>query len=1278
MKRGNIRKLLSVLAGISMATTCIAVSTGTATAQDGDPVTATQAIESTGSDTQDGDGVAAPAGGSDAVTATYDGHTVQGLSPSNTTINLFDYWLTEQNDKDNAGINRATLDGGINKGHALKFSKLIKGLIPRSQGGWCSSKCPYNASSGAAKDFNVASGSNAPRSGMVAAMLNEAGYPQLQRNDAIGITEDKLKGDTDGGSLEYLFNPKVVSTGKKSYAGVSNLLRLNENGYYYYDSQRNFAEFDEDANSFNLYDKPAVNPENKDSATGQFFPLNSADDVFSTSGDGSIHAKGINSENEVLNHYFGMTMTTDFVQPAGGMVDGDTPMTYEFSGDDDVWVYIDDVLVGDIGGSHAVTKLKIDFRTGAVYVNGAKQDKSIGDLLAAQGKTGVNGDTLTDGSYHTLKFFYLERGNYDSNMSLRFNLAQIQTSDLVKVDQYGQALAGASFNLYTVDENHRKIDGEGNVGDSALPLASGETDANGWLALVYARDDSLKDAAGNLIGRKGEIVDFHRRYDAGKANGVYYVLEEESAPAGYQRMLGSMNLQYEPAGDGTSGSLVSYPKLDDPYSSVWTTGAHARGKEILTAPASFTTTGGECSGADGCAVSDTVGDGKGTLFAVILRKNAKGQWETITGDLLKGWTAGGVVADGSQNDVSHVIEAYKKDGYTFQLSDGVYQANIDGMPGYLDEYYHWMNDADAAADAAYTVGVYYSSETDAGRMNISNTWRVASLDSFACTFSSRFYIPNIANELYVQKVDDKGNPLAGATFGLYTESQLKKSDGKVEVHDDGSVTPTLNADGTQPAEGEAATPFDSVSTGDQWCGSDTGQACSDGDPSTPDFAGAAAFGLASNGAMQAGFSGKALVNGTYYLVETQAPAGYARNPRAVKVIVNDSGVFVNAGQADDGVKVVRGTGKLVATMSTFGATGSFDDTLRYVKAYPYVLKENGVMSGAVTHTSALYPATANHGRIEASDESQQDALRLEYRDGYALDYGPLTDGGNYLFVGDEGWPVIRAYQDSRPAGVEAEERTTLVNADGTDPTKAEGALSSLVTSFAMVQVTNKKAMTSATISMNKKVEGSDWNPNDHGGRNFTFTLTRVNVNDDGTVTGENDGSDCAVITTERGASDCGGSDAAKVGSVSAATNGSIQQDTSQEIAFRLSFTAAGNYHFRLSENTDDRISGWSYDTTKLNGSDGALVTVIVKADPNTGALSSSVVYGYRSSRDRASGSTPPTFVNTYVAVSSLPMTGGDATGRTFLWLGLLLAGITALTAAGTSKWKHRMTNTAFR
>ncbi len=204
-------------------------------------------------------------------------------------------------------------------------------------------------------------------------------------------------------------------------------------------------------------------------------------------------------------------------------------VTYEFSGDDDVWVFIDDVLVADLGGIHDKASLTINFSTGEITIfNDANNDGIFtdgeteyehSDLRSKYNEAGAltksqwAGNTYADDTYHTLDFYYLERGNTDSNMRLKFNLVTVPESSLIKVDQTGTPIANVVFNLYLADINYDVA--------GAAPLATGTTGTDG--SFIFMDGD--------------QILSLDEIYHEYAQNGtVYLVLREQSAPAGYRNL----------------------------------------------------------------------------------------------------------------------------------------------------------------------------------------------------------------------------------------------------------------------------------------------------------------------------------------------------------------------------------------------------------------------------------------------------------------------------------------------------------------------------------------------------------------------------------------------------------------------------------------------------------------------------------------------------------------------------------------------------------------------
>lgn len=117
------------------------------------------------------------------------------------------------------------------------------------------------------------------------------------------------------------------------------------------------------------------------------------------------------------NYYFGAETELPFVYANGGTVNG-KDMVFEFTGDDDVWVYIDGKLALDMGGIHGAISGNINFRT--LTVTTTETDAYGYDIVTCNNLEGFD----TSVKNHTVKMFYLERGAGFSNFRMAFNLIQ--------------------------------------------------------------------------------------------------------------------------------------------------------------------------------------------------------------------------------------------------------------------------------------------------------------------------------------------------------------------------------------------------------------------------------------------------------------------------------------------------------------------------------------------------------------------------------------------------------------------------------------------------------------------------------------------------------------------------------------------------------------------------------------------------------------------------------------------------------------------------------------
>lgn len=255
------------------------------------------------------------------------------------------------------------------------------------------------------------------KQGLVKPLLKN-GYPVLKEGNK---------------SLSCLFSKDGDYVQKGSYRKANYLLQQNPEDYaYYYDSNINFASVDENGD-FVLYKTARYPDETTPPDEPKFLPYNTIINKVTTlkngyNGDpdkGKKYREYAIGKGETENFGFGMTIDFDFIMPKDGRINGNA-MVFNFQGDDDVWVFIDDVLVLDLGGVHDNYEGSINFQTGDVYVekvNGTGKPQYT-DISAMFQKAGKGWDA-SDYKNHELKFFYLERGRGGSNCTIQFNMPPI-------------------------------------------------------------------------------------------------------------------------------------------------------------------------------------------------------------------------------------------------------------------------------------------------------------------------------------------------------------------------------------------------------------------------------------------------------------------------------------------------------------------------------------------------------------------------------------------------------------------------------------------------------------------------------------------------------------------------------------------------------------------------------------------------------------------------------------------------------------------------------------
>ena len=314
--------------------------------------------------------------------------------------------------------------------------------------------------------------------GLLSTSLGDDGYPVSSAN---GRSLSELYSGPELRTVNHLFLESIYLS----------------SGYFEFDSTENFATLNYDGSDthtdFRVYQELAtVDNSSKPSLKhGLFLPYDGLD-----AGDfAQVNPKNLyDAEQKLLpddhprknedlylirdpDYYFGMELETSFVQTPSGHDEWGHDIIYEFTGDDDFWLYVDGELLIDLGGIHRALKGTVNYSTGEVVVNGTKttirdvfrsnyEDPERGMSAAEveakldeifEAHTDASGKTywtFKDYSAHTMKIFYMERGGGSSNLHMRFNQSSVKpgtvllSKEISGADSMESTLAGFPYQIY--------------------------------------------------------------------------------------------------------------------------------------------------------------------------------------------------------------------------------------------------------------------------------------------------------------------------------------------------------------------------------------------------------------------------------------------------------------------------------------------------------------------------------------------------------------------------------------------------------------------------------------------------------------------------------------------------------------------------------------------------------------------------------------------------------------------------------------------------------------
>lgn len=868
------------------------------------------------------------------LSAAYQSHLVPTVDIPTAKINMFDYLLND--DDTEPGFSSAAYTG-INMGHALVFA-------PGAGSG-----------SGLWNEWTGNNSSASPRLDIMKPILGDDGYPVLNLDDSIWDKpweefDKNYPGSNRTESMAYLFDPDFsdaqTQSYRRDYTNLNGLFQLDADGQYSFESRQNYAWLDQDNKRFCVFDTPAVYGMG---LTGFFFPMEPIGRVFAGEYDGKLIAGASRADSGVeqyvshesassrTNHFSSFTMEMPFYMPQGGEVINDdgksTPMTFSFSGDDDVWIFIDDVLVGDLGGNHNEVRMNMDFKTGKIDVATATSgttttswNPNFSTTIRSQfekahpsdkgastiGGVDFSGETFAPETSHTLKMFYLERGN-TANMSMSFNLQFPQFQQVAKVDDNGDALPGVQFDLYplSLKPGHSISGFEASIDDFETVDT---TSASGRVATTVTGDDGM----GNIhdLSDENKPYDFDSQAESGQ---LYYMLVERT-PDGYMSAKNPTLLVYDAYDeksnpDGTNMLLVMSRFNAGTYSS-FTSFTNVKSSASYVDPS----TAGTSSEKSGSVVPSS-DKSQGLALAVpSVESSENGEWMPLYGGNTMGWDSVDESSYPGFRDRALAAALYQAVSFPrrgwvlgYTQANGKMSGELSGFPDRARSYISQSDDGFLRLDylvlgesALRSLGVTGSTpqerydnlvdvvnqrvkslgSTDAAVSHIvgkiSSSANLLYRQDVSQTFKSMIYVGNAQNRLYLQKTDAAYEPIDGkATFAIYADAECTEELGTISTDpgNDSLIEFIFDVPAGEEARVEGSTLHLPVTFG------------------------------------------------TYYLKETVPPQGFEINGNVIEVENTATGAHVSAGNDHDDIDVGITQLRLTSPMVQFAYDDGYYSTL---------------------------------------------------------------------------------------------------------------------------------------------------------------------------------------------------------------------------------------------------------------------------------------------------------------------------------------------------------------